>query len=386
MYSKILLLATLIFITSCTKESKKQTKIDFPDGPVFIHLEGVIGTYDNSSILPSDGYILVCGDLADSLTLFKVGNIGHTIWRSNIYCGEQSHASAITESSDNSIFICGSTDRNWQTSKKDVLLVKTNSIGDTLWSKTYGGEEVDYAVNIIFTSDGNILISGVTGSFGADLFGDLYLIKVNTDGDVIWSKTFYNQNQERGYGLIETQAGEYLITGKNNDLGDDQGMYFLKVSEEGEKLWDRTIDSGSQSIGYTSLETENGEIITCGASNGDVSQVMVVKSDANGDVIWKKYYGDHFRSEIGFSIKENYNDTYSITGSINNPADFSTQILLLNIDDNGNEVWLKNYGYGLSGRNLIVDDDFKHHVLGGNNFENMFISYFDKDGVYIPWR
>src|SRR4029078_10269550 len=100
-----------------------------------------------------------------------------------------STAFGIAETGNQDIFICGYTFTFTNNTSADVLLIKLNASGDTLWSKTYGGSKDDFGYSIINTQDNNLLMCGVSYSYTTEGYSDLYLIKVNTDGDTLWTKT-----------------------------------------------------------------------------------------------------------------------------------------------------------------------------------------------------
>jgi hypothetical protein len=167
--------------------------------------------------------------------------------------------------------------------------VKTNSSSDTIWTKTYGGSDEDYGYQIINTSDGNILLCGISYSFPSQSFADIYLIKVNYNGDTLWSRTYPDQDQEVPFHLLETQNGEYLITGTNEDNSQYRELYLLKVSATGQQIWNKKIGPPAWKWGYSTIELANGDLLTCGQhTNSGYSQVLLVKTDNLGNVIWEQ--------------------------------------------------------------------------------------------------
>lgn len=224
----------LLLITACKKDN-----IETQGKPTYYSYNGFIVTNDNSTLMSFDNSLIICGISGNYISILKISKTGEQIWQKDIDGENQSFASGITETSNHDLFICGQTSRNYSKSKDDILLIKTNMFGDTVWTKTYGGSESEYGINIISTSDGNLLISGTTDSFGAGSFGDIYLIKVNTNGDTLWTKSFSDQGQEVPFNLLETQNGEYLVTGTNEDNSNPRELYLLKVNQNGTQIWNK---------------------------------------------------------------------------------------------------------------------------------------------------
>lgn len=351
--------------------------------PTFFTFNGQIGARDNSTFISSDNNLIICGNSGDSLSILKITKAGVQVWRKDFGAGDGSYAASIVSAGSNELFICGYTDRNYSTNRRDVLLIKTTPGGDTIWTRTYGGFEDDYGANIIATSDGNLLISGQTQSFVFGTSGDLYLIKVNTIGDTLWTRSYPDEGYENPHHLLETQNGEYLVTGSNEDDHNPTELYLLKVSADGEQVWKKSIGPATVRCGYSTIELSNGELMTCGDDSSVLySQVLLVKTDNLGNVIWQKDFGDKYFSERGNSIKQNADGTFVITGTSFDPAANQVSIILLKVDQNGNQLWLKKFGgpHGMGG-NLIKDanDD---NIISGQYNTSIFMIRTDNNGNY----
>lgn len=376
-----LFILTMFFLSSCNKEKNPEGTLSNPTYYVF---NGKIGTNDNSTVVSKDNNLIICGNADDNISLIKISKLGESIWRKDFSAGNMSSGLALVKIENGDLFVCGETFRNWDASRRDILLVKTNAEGDTIWTKTYGGMENDYGKNIIETSDGNILIAGKTESFGAGSFGDICLIKVNYDGDTIWNRVYAHPDQEVPFCLIETTDGEYLVTGTNEDNGNPRGLYLLKVNADGGKLWDKTIGAGLWKWGYSTIELSNNDLIICGQYTiGGYSQILVLKTDNQGNAIWERDYGEDNLSEKGNSIKQNLDGTFTITGSSYDVNTMKDDIIVLKIDQDGNQSWLKRFGSSESdwGMNLIKDTN-EDNIITGDYGGSIFMSRIDNNGNY----
>jgi len=376
------ILLTLYILSSCKKDDK-QINIAVTT-PTYFTFNGHIGTNDNSTLISNDNNLIICGNSNDNISIIKISKSGNEIWRNDFNAGYLSEATSLIQISSNDIFICGKTNRNNTNSKEDILLLKMNSLGDTIWTKTYGGNESDYGKNIISTLDGNILLACKTESFGAGSFGDIYLLKINVDGDTLWTKSYSDQDQEVPFSLLETSDGGYLITGTNEDNSNYRGLYLLKVNSNGEKLWSKTIGAGLWKWGVSTIELSNGDLLTCGQhTSGGSSQILVLKTNNLGNTIWEKEYGKNSLSEKGNSIKENLDGTFTITGSSYDVNTMQDDIIILKIDQNGNQSWLKKFGSSENdwGVNLIKDSNDDNIITGVYN-QSIFMTKIDKEGNY----
>ncbi len=115
------------------------------------------------------------------------------------------------------MFIIGWTN-SFGASQRDAWLIKTNADGDTLWTKTFGGSGDDWGQAIQQTSDEGYILTVLTFSFG-DVNGDIWLIKINTFGDTIWTKTFGGSGWDGGNSIQQTNDGGYILTGYTDSFG-----------------------------------------------------------------------------------------------------------------------------------------------------------------------
>lgn len=374
---KLPLLAFLFLsLIACKKEKKQNSQ-----AATYYSFSGDIGVNDNSTCFSNDGNLLICGNNGSDISVLKITKSGTQVWRKDFNAGVESEASSITELNGN-IFICGKTARNYASGQYDVLLIKINASGDTIWSKTYGSTDDDYGNNIIRTSDGNILISARTESFGAGTFGDIYLIKTDQDGNVIWEASYDDPDQESGFHLMETQNGEYLVTGTNeNPGGSGRELYLLKVSSSGQQLWSKSIGP-IWKWGFSAVETASGDLVICGQQYipWSVTQVMLIKTDSQGNLIWEKEYGDNTSSEKGYSVKQNPDGTFTICGSYSSQG--GEKILLLKVDESGNQMWIKKSNDANGGYALNILKDGNDNILTGNRNGGIFMVKTDGDGNY----
>lgn len=377
----VLILIILILI-SCKKEGKETKPTEAE--PTFFTFSGLIGASDNSTIVSEDNNLIICGNLDNYVSVLKISKSGNKIWRSDFYAGNNGEAKSMTQTSNGDLFICGNTHKNHSDTIMDILLIKMNLSGDTIWTKTYGGNELDYCKNIITTSDENLLLVGKRDSFRAGLLKNIYLLKVNYSGDTLWTKKYSNTDYKVPYSLLETTDGGYLITGTNEDNSNLGGIYLLKVSSDGEKMWDQTIGEGSHKWGYSTIELSSGDFLTCGFhNNGRYNQVLVLKSDNQGNTIWEKEYGVGNLSEHGNSIKKNLDETITITGSCYNINTFSGDIIILKIDQDGNQDWFKKFGSSKSDWAInLVKDTNDDNIITGNSNGSIFMTKIDSKGGY----
>ena len=114
-----------------------------------------------------------------------------------------------------------------------MWLIKTDSQGDSIWTKTFGGTGEDIGRSMQQTSDGGYIITGYTESFGNGE-SDVWLVKTDSQGDSSWTKTFGKQEQdEEGSSVQQTNDGGFDITGYTDDLLVNGGEDLFVIKTDG---------------------------------------------------------------------------------------------------------------------------------------------------------
>ena len=341
---------------------------------------------DNSTLLDSDENVIICGNNLDYISIVKFSIKGKKLWRKDYLIWDSAFANAIAQTGNRNLYICGDVIKNREDYNRDILLVKANSNGDTLWTKTYGGTKDENGLNIITTSDGNLLIAGKTESFGADSYGDIYLLKLNQDGDTLWTRHYSDPGQQFPASLTEMCDGSYLVTG--NYMGKEafktNENYLLKVDTNGNKMWDRKYGPHEWMWSYSSVELNSGEILTCGRITEDgYSQVLLLRADKDGNYYREYSYGSPKLTEVGYSIKQNNDDTFTIAGSSFDVTTGLNEIITLKIREDGAQVWFKRFGTSenSNGYNLLKTSN-NDNVVTGNYDYNMFMTVLKDDGKF----
>jgi hypothetical protein len=252
---------------------------------------------------------------------------------------------SVAQTTDGGYIITGYT-RSFGAGFADVWLIKTDADGDTIWTRTYGGTDDDIGWSVAQTADGGYIIAGFTISYGAG-FADVWLIKTDSAGDTMWTRTFGGANQDQGYSVAQTAGGGYIIVGWTEYfVGGPEDVYLVKTDVHGDTMWTRTFGGEDGDRGESVARTADaGYIITgCTRSFGaGASDVWLIKTNASGDTIWTRTYGGT-DSDCGYSVAQTIDGGYVIAGyTISYGAGYA-DVWLIKTDSAGDTMWTRTFG------------------------------------------
>jgi hypothetical protein len=225
-----------------------------------------------------------------------------TLW-TRTFGSSQDEGHSVQQTSDGGYIVTGWT-ASIGAGGSDVWLIKTDASGDTIWTRTFGGSGMDKGRSVQQTTDGGYVVAGNTASFGAGGFG-FWLIKTDSSGDTIWTKTFGGRGSDSDYGhsVQQTSDGGYVVTGDNGF-----GVWLIKTDASGDTLWTRIFVGGG--VGYSVQQTSDGGYIVAGETG---SSVWLIKTDAWGDTLWTRTFGGN-DSDCGHSVQQTTDGGYIVAG------------------------------------------------------------------------
>jgi hypothetical protein len=264
--------------------------------------------------------------------------------------------------------------------KRFSLLLLLCALVQTLFAQTdsyqytYGGikKDINYA---IIESHGEGMISvGYTESFGAGNF-DVYVVKYDKTGGIEWSKTYGGAREDYGRHIIKTEDNGYLLLGYTNSYA--EGNFFdvllIKIDANGVILWSKTYGVDKSEYGYKIERAHDGGYVILGEiinmiNNDKNSDVLLVKVSEKGDFEWSRIYGG-IQTDYLYSIHQTKDGGYIMGGETNSFGAGEWDFYIVKVDGEGNLKWDKVYG-GLKsdyGRFALPAND-GGYLLGGNSF------------------
>jgi len=231
----------------------------------------------------ADGGFVIGGEAGHShnedFMILKVDQNGNKKWSQKFSDHEDNSAFDAIEASDGNFYLVGS--KRIVNKYEDIRIIKTNSKGKKIWDKTYGGDKEDIGEGIIESEDNTFVV--VAGTFSYGKAGDVLLMKINSDGKVIWQNNYggdkldklreYDGNSVSGRHLTKTPDGGYLVSGSSRSFG---GMWVFKTDSSGSLLWNYSNKDWGGAC--AARQAVDGSVIIAGPNlSGDTVDLYVVK-------------------------------------------------------------------------------------------------------------
>jgi hypothetical protein len=214
------------------------------------------------------------------ILITKIDKAGKKLWAES-YGGDKTEVGlSIVAAKDGGYTIAGYTDSS-SNGKDDVIVIHSTKKGKKVWSKTFGGPEVDRAHSIILARDGSYVVTGFTQSFGAGS-DDVWLIKLDSKGNHEWNYTFGGVNSDRAFSVVQASDGGFAMTGYTSSFGvgkDD--LWVVKTDQNGIYKWNRTFGGIEKDQGRSIIQTIHGPLAVVGYTNSyekDKANVWLLKS------------------------------------------------------------------------------------------------------------
>lgn len=323
--------------------------------------------------IPGEGFLLAggtesYGSVDPSFWIIRTNESGDSLW-SRVYEGYESASRWVcTErTSDGCFLIAGSANFN-EESSEDFWLIKVNENGDSLWSRTYGGNAVDWCNSIIETSDGCYILAGETRSL-ENWYYDFWMIKTSADGDSLWSRTYGGIGTEQYPSVIETSDGGFALGGLTTSYGTGgYDFWLVKTDADGDSLWTRTYGGAGHEYCFSIKQTSDEGYILVGNTNSSGATYRdgwVVRTDADGEIIWSrmfdKGYYDYFKA-----VQQTADGGFIVAGHFIGPGNVDQDGWLVRLNPEGDTLWTQDFRgiYDDAFLDMLIMPDGSYAVAG----------------------
>jgi len=354
----------------------------------------------HSDTLWTDYWVVKLDSSGDTLWTKSLGGLYHD-WGT---CGEQTN--------DGGYIVAGHsrTYRHGSSYNPDYWLVKLDSTGDTVWTRNFGGWKGDYCFSVQQTFDGGYILAGFSYSDSGDvrdhhgdtMYCDIWLVKLDSTGDTVWTKSLGGTLNEKAYSIQQTADSGYIVAGlaysNNGDVSGHHGdslhcdVWVVKLDAEGDIEWQKSLGGSGTDAAYSIKQTFDGGYIVAGYSysnDGDVGKnygsadFWIVKLDSSGDTLWTKGFGGS-KKDVAHSVWQTLDSGFIVAGySFSNDSDVtghhsgppgslnSPDAWVIKLSSSGTLEWQKSLGGSKSEDAWCVQQTFDSgYVIAGFSYSN----------------
>jgi hypothetical protein len=239
------------------------------------------------------------------LLVSKTDSLGYNLWTKAFGNSSSEYPSRVIATSDGNFILTGYT---YGPVNEGIFLIKLNPSGDTLWTKIYSAPYSAHGFGVVQNPDGGYTLAGMTVIVNNQW--DIMLINVDSMGALNWAHHYGGLNVEEAFWINRSYDGGYIVTGSTESFGaggDD--VYLLRLDDTGNILWAKTYGGPGHESGYYVSETSDSGFICAGYTNGfgaGMQDGYVIKTNSNGDTVWTKTYGWTNNQELFYITPANY--------------------------------------------------------------------------------
>ncbi len=322
-------------------------------------------------------------------SLQTLANINSFKW--NKTWGGSSHedVSEIALDSSGNIFITGTIGIYEGEGEDNVFLLKFDSDGNLLWSRTWGQSDYDYSYGIAIDSTGNAYITGKTHTFSG-YYSDVFILKYSSMGNLLWKRIWGGSDDEWAPNIALDASGNVYISGSTESYGTGSpNAFILKLDSSGKILWYKTWGGSERDLGIGIVLDDlgnafiMGQTLSYGAGSDDI---FLLKYNSAGNLLWNNTWGG-VSHEYTYGIALDASGNTCITGVTWSFGAGHSSVFVLKYDSSGNLLWDITWGgsSGETGREIAVDNSGNQYITGetssyGAGYSDAFLLKYDSFG------
>ncbi len=364
--SSYLTYISLVLCVSCDASSDKDRNGTTNDYPTSGRSIGEPGCSANRIVRASDGNYVLVGTkyysdphapLVTQIDAYamKIAANGDSLWKRNVGAFDADYGNSVIESPDGQYLLGINTIYTQETSiHYEASAVRTDGAGHELWKSSFFGLWAEFFGSYVQTAADDGYVIGGTSTASGNASYDVTLVKLSSDGDSVWTKTYTGASNEYVTDLLRTGDGGYAILGNAQSLG--ISGFVLKTDASGNQQWNKSYGFLANGGRMTGEQTADGGFILCATKlvNG-YENVYLIRTNSSGDTLWTRNYGGT-GSEMASQVRITSDGGFiaaGITTIIGYPA--NCDAYLIRTDAYGDTLWTRTYGGSL--------DDYAYSVV-----------------------
>jgi hypothetical protein len=223
------------------------------------------------------GFTTSFGAEWENAYLIKTNALGDTQW-TRMFAGMNWDGTTVQQTADSGFIVAGHTD--------NACLIKTDAAGDSQWTRVFGGRRDSYGQSVRQTTDYGFIVTGEGISDSGDL--DAYLIKTDALGDTQWTRTYGGPADDLGRSVRQTADGGFIFAGSTRSFGAGcSDVYLVKTDANGAAVWARTFGGANYDWSHSAQQTSDGGYIVSGTTlsfGAGSANIYLIKTDSLGNV------------------------------------------------------------------------------------------------------
>ena len=253
-----------------------------------------IGTVGNDAAfgivqLADSSYVFSGNELTYGINgyahLVKTDLNGNVIW-SKTYGNKlrKNYVFAMQQTSDNG-FIMGGYENNYLTTNDEFSLIKADADGNMEWYKSYGDLNYEHNFSVCETADGGFAIAGINFELPGYNY-DANLLKTDALGNLLWTKSYGGAGHEDVYAVTSTSDNGFVFAGSSSTFSGYQNGYITRTDSVGNVIWSKTMSGTGYDIFFSVKETTDGGFVFAGVKDevyGVSGNLFFAKTDADGN-------------------------------------------------------------------------------------------------------
>ncbi|MEN8928778.1 MAG: T9SS type A sorting domain-containing protein [Flavobacteriales bacterium] len=294
----------------------------------------VIQTFDLGYMVVGEAHAFGSG--ASDIFTLKLNATGDTVWTKTYGGLNSDYSYKVIQLRDSGYILSGYTE-TYGLGIRDVYVMRLDKMGDTLWAKAYGGNGIDGCNDMVQTLDGGFALVGNTFSFGEGV-SDVYVVKINENGNLKWAKAYGGFFNDFGNAIAATSDSGLVISGSTESFGTGQrDVYVIKIDSTGTLLWSKALGGTENESGKSIQELPNKDIVVFGNTRSYGSgfeDYYFIRLNQAGDTVMTKVYGGT-SIDFGESIKQTSDKGFVMAGFTNSFNTWNYDIYLVKTDSSG---------------------------------------------------
>lgn len=283
-------------------------------------------------------------------------SIGLLIWGSGLLPAQSTfskmfggkgdeHALSVIQTRDGDYVLVGFT-FSFGAGKSDIWVMKTDPYGEVVWQKFFGDAEFEWANDLIETRDGNYVVAGYQKNTETDI-SNAWVFQLNRHGELMWSEVFGGEQSDEARSIVQTSDGGYAIAGFSKSFAKGESdIWMLRLNAVGQEMWQKSFGGKGTEQAYSIVETRDEGFLLGGFQQYREhlkADMLLVKVDRNGKGVWRRAINTKGNDVIE-SVIENPDGTFMAAGWGFSKANNSLDARILKVSAGGKVLWDRSYG------------------------------------------